>query len=112
MMETAQPWHRHNLAVCFDSGSWLTTCRRFLLQPKMRSVVVIVTDVLVHEALEMLFIQNDHMIEQISTAAANPPFCNAVLPRTSEAGPLGRTPKLFTVSITSLLNCGPRSKIR
>jgi len=28
------------------------------------------------------------MIEQISTAAANPPFCYAVLPRTSEARPL------------------------
>jgi len=54
----------------------------------MGSVVVKVADVLVHEALQMSFIQNDHMIEQISTAVSDPALSNTVLPRTSVAGPL------------------------
>jgi len=45
--------------------------------------------VLVHEPLQMLFIENDHMVEQIPAAVANPAFSDTVLPRTSEAGPLG-----------------------
>jgi hypothetical protein len=37
----------------------------------------------------MAFIQNDHMVEQIAAAVADPTLGDAVLPRTSEAGPLG-----------------------
>lgn len=52
----------------------------------MRSIVVVVADVLSHETLQMPFVQNDHMIQQISSAAPDPALCNAVLPRTTESG--------------------------
>src|SRR5580692_298321 len=51
----------------------------------MRPVVVIVADILVHQAFEMPFIDNDHMVEKIAATSTNPAFGNAVLPGTSEA---------------------------
>jgi hypothetical protein len=36
----------------------------------------------------MPFIDNDHMVEQIPAAVANPTLGNTVLPPTAEAGPL------------------------
>ena len=55
----------------------------------MRSVVVVVTNILAHQPLQMTFIQRDHMVEQISAAVADPMFRNAILPGTSEARPFG-----------------------
>jgi len=89
MMQSAQPRH------CYDSATRLrvTRCRatgrRSLRQRKMRAVLVIITDVLVHEAFQMPFVENDHMVEQISAAVPDPSLRNAVLPRASEAGLLG-----------------------
>ena len=37
----------------------------------------------------MALIEHDHMVEQVPAAVADPTLDNAVLPRTSEAGPLG-----------------------
>jgi hypothetical protein len=48
-----------------------------------------VPDVIIHEALQMALIEHDHMVEQVPAAVADPTLDNAVLPRTSEAGPLG-----------------------
>ena len=36
----------------------------------------------------MPFVENDHMVEQIPAAVADPALCNTVLPRASEVGPL------------------------
>jgi hypothetical protein len=63
MMQTAQPWNRyypvtHNAGVthCF------TIHGRFLRQRKMSSILVIIPDVLVHQAFQMPFVENDHMV--------------------------------------------------
>ena len=53
----------------------------------MRPVLVIIADVVIHEAFQMVFVQNDHVIEQIPAARTNEPFRDAILPRASEAGP-------------------------
>jgi hypothetical protein len=37
----------------------------------------------------MPFVENDHMVEQISAAVADPTLRNAVLPRASETSLLG-----------------------
>jgi hypothetical protein len=86
MMQTAQPWHGYDLEACNGILFRFTTGRRSLIQRKMRSVVVVVADVLIHEALQMPFIENDHVVEQIPAAVADPALGNAVLPRTAEAG--------------------------
>jgi len=50
---------------------------------------MIVADILTHQALQMAFIENDDMVEQIAAAVADEPFSNTVLPRTAETGSLG-----------------------
>ena len=87
MMQTAEPRHGDDfagpLAFCC-----LTTTRSLLAQAQMRPVVVVITDELIHEPFQMPFIHNDHVVEQIPAAGANPTFCDTILPRTSETGSL------------------------
>src|ERR1039458_1833746 len=89
MMQTAELGHRYNPVAATEIHLCFTAGRGSLRQRKMCSVFVIVTDVIIHQALQMPFIQNDHMVEQIASAVANPTLSNTVLPRASEAGPLG-----------------------
>ena len=53
----------------------------------MRPVLVIIADVLVHEAIQMVFVEYDDMIEQFASAAADKPFRNTILPGASDASP-------------------------
>ena len=57
------------------------TCRSSLLQRKMCSVIVVITDVLAHQAFQMPFVEHDYMVEQITPAVADPTLSNPVLPR-------------------------------
>jgi hypothetical protein len=86
MMQPAKPWHRYDFATCIGILRGLTTGRRSLRQREMRSIFVVVTDVLVHQAFQMPFIQDDHMVKQISSTASDPALGNTILPRTSETG--------------------------
>jgi len=88
MMESAEPWHRNDLAACLGRGRSLTTGGRLFCQPEMSAIIVVVADVFRHEALEMPLVENDDMVEQIATAVADEALRNAVLPRTAEADPL------------------------
>ena len=54
----------------------------------MGAVVMIVADVLFHQTLQVTLIQDDYVVEQISSTAADPALGDTVLPRTSEAGSL------------------------
>jgi hypothetical protein len=89
MMRTAELGHGYDLATCTGILFCRTTGGRSLRQRKMSPILVVVADVLIHQAFQMAFIENDHMVEQIATAVANPSFGNAVLQRTAEAGLLG-----------------------
>jgi len=89
MMQTAEPGHGYDLATGTGILFCRTTRRRSLRQRKMCSILVIIPNVLIHQALPMPFIENDHMVEQIAAAVADPSFGNAVFPQTAEAGPLG-----------------------
>ena len=89
MMQTAEPWHCYDPASAARLVRGFTTGRRSLCQREMSPVLVVVANVIIHKVFQMLLVQNNHMIEQVSTATADPPFRNAVLPRTSDAGSLG-----------------------
>ena len=89
MMQTVQPWHCNNSATHTELAPCFTSGRRFFRQREMRPVLVVVTDVLVHQAFQMPFIENDHMVKQIAAAVTNSALGYTVLPRTSEAGSFG-----------------------
>jgi hypothetical protein len=63
---------------------------RVFAQPEMRSVVVIVGNVLGEESPQVLLVQRDYVVEQLAAAAADPTLRHSVLPRTSNGGPHSR----------------------
>ena len=86
MMQPAEPWHGNNPMTSTGILFYLTSSGCSFAQHKMSPVIVVVMDVLVHQAFQMTLIVDDHMIEQVAAATPDPPLRNAVLPRASEAG--------------------------
>src|ERR1700751_3006427 len=95
-MQAAHPWYRYNLATDAGILPCFTSCRRTLIQRKMRPVLVIVGDVFVHQTLQMSFVEDDHMVEQIASAT---PFFHGL----RKLVRVGWIPKLFMVLTTSPL---------
>src|ERR1039457_2184566 len=62
------------------------TSRRLLLQSEVRSVVVIIGNVLGEESLQMALIQRDHVVEQVAAAASDPTLGDPILPGTLNRG--------------------------
>ena len=75
------------------------TCRRSstggrsLLQSEMRSILMVIAEVLRKQPLQMPFVQRNHVIEEITSAAFHPTLSDAVLPRTLKRGPEGSEPE-------------------
>jgi len=94
VMESAEPRARHNSATggaCRDRPPE----RSVLVQSKVRSIFVVIADVLGQEAFQMALVERDHVIKQITATASNPTFCNAVLLRTSEGSSRGHAAHSF-----------------
>ena len=89
MVQTAEFLHYHDPAAWFGPVRCLATGRCSLRQRKVSPVFMVIVDVLKHKPFQVAFIENDHVVEQIAAAVTDPAFRNAVLPWTSEAGPLG-----------------------
>jgi len=49
---------------------------------------MVVADVFIHQPSQMLLIHYDHVVKQFPSAATNPSLSDAILPRTSETGPI------------------------
>src|SRR5450756_1061000 len=60
--------------------------RRLLVQPQVRSVVVIIGNVLGDESLQMALIQRDYVVEQVAAAASDPTLGDPILPGTPNRG--------------------------
>lgn len=50
MMQAAESWHRDNFGSDRRAFCPFSACRSLLLQPEVRSVIVVVTKVFGHEA--------------------------------------------------------------
>jgi len=44
----------------------------------MDSIFVIIGDVIPHQTTQMSFIENNDVIEKLSTTTSNPAFCNPI----------------------------------
>src|ERR1022692_2399480 len=62
------------------------TSRGLLVQPEVRSVVVIIGNVLGEESLQMALIQRDYVVEQVAAAASDPTLGDPILPGTPNRG--------------------------
>src|SRR5271156_2820911 len=88
VMQAAKFGRRYDPVAHTAVLGWYTTRRSVLVQCGMRSIFVVVADVLVQQAFQMPFIRNDHVVKEIPAAIANPTLANTVLPWTLETGPL------------------------
>jgi hypothetical protein len=86
MMQTANARHGDDAGSGRGAPFRPPVCGRFFPQAEVRPVHVIIADVVIYEAFQVVFVEYDHMIEQFATTAANEPFRNAILSRTSETG--------------------------
>ncbi len=86
MMQTTEPWRRDNFATRCRTFCWLPTCGSLFVQAEVRSILMIVANVVIHKPLEMALVDHDDMIEQISAAVPDEALGHAVLPGTSNRG--------------------------
>ncbi len=59
MMQSAESWHGYNSATCRRVHFRLTTLRRSLRQRQVRSIFVVIPNILVYQAFQVAFIQNE-----------------------------------------------------
>jgi hypothetical protein len=62
--------------------------RRRISQLGVDALGVVVGDIVVQQAVQMLLVENDHVIQQLPTGAAHPALCCSILPWTFERGAL------------------------
>lgn len=107
MVQAAELRHGYNLTTHICIGRSYPTTRCSLLQREMGPVFVIVADVLGHQPFQVPLVKHDHMVEQVSSTVANPALGDPILPRTSEAGPLGLdTEALYRADHLTIEICG------
>src|SRR5437763_13364554 len=88
-MKTADPRLCPDGAVQMRSPFSRSSGGRLFTQSQMRSVVLVIADVLKAEAHQMSLVYGDHVIQHLTAYAAHPSFRNSVLPRTANTRPDG-----------------------
>ena len=66
---------------CWSTG-W-----RILRQSEVSPIFMVVAHILGHQPLEVLLIQDDHVVQQVSSATPDPALRHTVLPRTAKSCP-------------------------
>jgi len=83
MMQPAQSIMRKNAP---RGGGANSVVRGSLPQPKMRAVLMVVTNILGEQSLQMAFIHRDNVVQQVLSATFDPTLRYTVLPGTLEGG--------------------------
>src|ERR1035438_7245936 len=83
MVQTAQSHVRNHSTGRRRADS---SARCFFTQPEMRSVAMIIRDILGQKPPEMALVQGDDVVKQLAPATANPAFRNSVLPGALDGG--------------------------
>jgi hypothetical protein len=86
MMQATDPPMRNDATWTYGGDS---PGRRSLPQSEMRSILVVVTDILREQPLQVPFVHGNHVIQQISTTALYPALSNAILPGALKGSPQG-----------------------
>ena len=55
---------------------------RRVLQASVDALVVVVGDIVPQQAVQVPLIQDNHVIQHLSTRASHPPLCDSILPGT------------------------------
>ncbi len=110
MMQAAEPRHGNYLRTDWRSHLNLPASGSFLVQTEMSSIVMIVANVLIHQAFQMVFIDHDHLVEQIAAAAPHEAFGRTVLPRALKTGSFGLNAEALDRRNHLFIEMGPTIK--
>jgi hypothetical protein len=80
MVEASESWNTDNVSASAVTLGLFASKGSLLVQTEMSPVIVVVTNVLIHQPFQMPLIENDDMIEQITTAIAYEALGHAILP--------------------------------
>ena len=83
-MVATESWNTDNVSASAVTLGLFAAKGSLLVQAEMSPVIVVVTNLLIHQPFQMPLIENDHMIEQITTAIAYEALGHAILPRALE----------------------------
>src|SRR5437762_12466171 len=111
MMETADARERNHprsVAWIVFSG---TPIGSVLAEPIVRAVLMVIANVVPKQSSQVLFVQRNHMVQQLPAAASDPSFSHSVLPGRFAARPFGLQSMERRVFRTSASNLVSRSRI-
>src|SRR2546425_1788777 len=86
-MQTVQPPASHESSAGSLRGRGKTTAGSLLFKRVVRSVLMVVGNVLSHQSVKVTLVGDEGVIEQFATRASDPALCDTVLPRASEGRP-------------------------
>ena len=84
MMLSAESRKGVNLASHQRTHRCWPTRRRVLRESEVGPIFMVVAHILGQQPLEVLLIQDDHVVQQVSSATPDPALRHAVLPRTAK----------------------------
>src|ERR1039458_2425718 len=87
MMLSAESRKGVNLASHQRTHRCWPTRRRVLRESEVRPIFMVIANILSHQPLEVLLIQDDHVVQQVSSATPDPALRHTVLPRTAKSCP-------------------------
>ncbi len=68
---------------------------RILRESEVRPIFMVIANIFGHQPLEVLLIQHDHVVQQVSSATPHPALCDAVLSRTAKGSADGLASQVF-----------------
>ena len=95
MMQAAQAWAGDDRRLRTRPLLDRPAQRRVFGERVVDAVALKVVDVFSQQPSQVLFVEWDHMVEQLSPTASHPPFGDAVLPGRSDARPLRLEPRIL-----------------
>jgi hypothetical protein len=84
MVQSAESTEGENFAPRSRTHRCWPTCWRILGESEVRPIFMIIANVLGHQPLQVLLIQDDHVVQQVSAATPHPALRDTVLPRTAK----------------------------
>src|ERR1035437_3419957 len=95
VMQTTESRQGDNLLSPQRHRHCHSTNGRVFPKSEMRPVLVVITNVIFEQSPQVPLIENDHVVEQVSTYAPDPALRHPVLPRTAKGGAHGLSAIVF-----------------
>ena len=86
MVQTAKTRDGDRFASSHSPWVYRSSLGRVFVERIMNTVLVIVKDVITNQPAQVIFIQDDHMVQQFPAAASDPALRDSILPGTPKSG--------------------------